>query len=180
LIGYDKLKIEEKTVYLAGLLSWRKEIYKLCKANKEDPSCVNADSLRKKQEEKRVKDGYYSKSKDLRAKDDAAYVEQKKKDLAEIVAAAKPKVTGPVVGTSCKKGSDGKRPACAADHCCGTAKKSFTSFSGEDVCNAKTATKYTKKLTGGGTEEWTFKCIGGAKHLAAGAAAVFAATFMMA
>lgn len=136
--------------------------------------------MRQKAEEKKIKDGYYSKSKELRAKDDLAYVAQKKKDLAEIVAAAKPKVTGPVIGTSCKKGADGKRPACAADHCCGTAKKSFTSFSGEDVCNSKTATKYEKELVGGAKEQWTFKCIGGAKMLAAGAAAVFAATFMMA
>jgi hypothetical protein len=87
----------------------------------------------------------------------------------------------------CRKDADGVRAECGAEECCGQANRydrDGTRMTVE-VCGTAEESTYTywpvmKKgmAKAPQTEQWRYYCIGGAKNLAAGAAAIAGAIYM--
>lgn len=61
-VDYAKMTLEAQTVYMGGLLKWKKAIYKICKDTPDSNECKFADALRAKNEKKKAADGYYKKT----------------------------------------------------------------------------------------------------------------------
>lgn len=184
--GYDTMTAEQKTVYDAGLLAFKKQVYTDCKADAKAIKCTKSTEIRAAQEKKRNTDKYYGKkTADREAADKLQKTESEKLEKSLAAAAkkaaedaAKPKAGA--AGFSCKAAA-GARPKCNTGLCCGAGKKAGAAAGTElETCQKSTDTKYTHKLADGKTEEWAFACIKGAHNLAASAAALVAASYMLA
>lgn len=124
--GYDSMTDEQKAVFIAQRLEWKKEYYKKCKDEPESDECLFGEKLREKEVDKMVTDGYFAKSKADRDLADTARTAAKAEKVKEIAAAAKKSAattstTKLAAGSKCEKKSDGTRPACAEGLCCGKA-----------------------------------------------------------
>merc|ERR1711939_115155 len=169
---------EQKTVFDADLLRYKKAKYEACKKDLKAIDCTGADKIRAAEEKKRNTDKYYAKKTVDREAYDKTQAEETKKLKASLTAAAleaaKPKAGE--VGFSCLADrTTGKRPACGATQCCGHAKFSGKT-TGFEICNEKTATTWVTKISG---KDMTYAFVCGAKHLIASATAALAAAYLM-
>lgn len=87
-----------KAVFEADLLTWKKEVYETCKADKEGIECRKADDLKEDVEKSRGKD-YYTGTKEYRAEADEAQKE-KTEALKSTLVAAWREENKPAAGTN--------------------------------------------------------------------------------
>ena len=181
--GYDKMTLDQKTAFDAGLLKFKKTKYAACKDKATGAECTMADELRAAQEKSRNTKKYYAlPSASAKADWDTKWKAEDTKLRATLTAAQKvkdDKIAATKKAEADKAKETGKSCAgtvkCATTHCCGTAKiKGKTTGELKNICNTKTLKTYKK-----GTQAYEFACVAGARALVVSASAVLAASYLM-